>query len=177
MAFEESSLQGKYALEKFGVASGTQISSRTSAVVGKLVMMTTRQDDTTAAALPVVVAITATSPKAAGKLISIVEIAKRDLVARGVPVYQYSALNSRLDEIPRRGNHGDNKIKRGEKGPNAATGGGGGEQDDESSDDAFEVMGQAQGSETKKRNVPVLTVYLATVSVKELKVAFGEQQT
>ncbi|PPJ59187.1 hypothetical protein CBER1_03070 [Cercospora berteroae] len=176
MALEESSLQGKYALEKFGVASGTQISSRTSAVVGKLVMMTTHQDDTTAAALPVVVAITAASPRAAGKLISIVEIAKRDLVARQVPVYQYAALGSRLDEIPRRGNHGDNKTKRGEKGRTAATGGGG-EQDDESSDDAFEVMGQAQGSETKKRNVPVLTVYLSTVSVKELKVACGEQRT
>ncbi|CAK1362967.1 hypothetical protein CB0940_04891 [Cercospora beticola] len=176
MAFEEPSLQGKYAMEKFGVASGTQISSRTSAVVGKLVMMTTRQDDTTAAALPVVVAITATSPKAAGKLVSIVEIAKRDLVARKVPVYQYSALSSRLDDIPRHGNNGDDKTKRGEKG-SSATAGGGGEQDDESSDDAFEVMGQAQGSETKKRNVPVLTVYLSTVSVKELKVAFGEQQT
>lgn len=156
MAFEESSLSGRYDLVTFGVGGGTQISSRTSAVVGKL---STAPSD--GEAKPTVVSLTAAS-RAAGKLISIVEIAKRELVARGVKVYQYNALSSRMTDIPR-------QNKRTQEGEvpvvaNAA---------ESESDDAFEVMGGVQENGTKKRNVPVMTVYLSTASVKELKTAFG----
>lgn len=153
MAFEESSLSGRYVLVNLGVASGTQISSRTSTVVGKL---TASGDDGTNLT---VIALTAAS-KAAGKLISIVEIAKRDLATKGVKVFQYNSLSSRLTNIPR------HKAGVGCGDAEAV-----GEEND--SDDAFEVMGQAQESDTKKRNVPVMTIYLSTASVKELKLAFG----
>lgn len=156
MEFEDSSLSGGYDLVTFGVAGGTRISSRTSAVVGKL--STNSSDGETKST---VVALTAAS-KAAGKLISIVEIAKRELVARGFKVYQYNALSSRMTEIPRR-------TKRAQDGevPVAANA------EASESDDAFEAMGAVQETGTKKRNVPLMTVYLSTASVKELKTAFG----
>ncbi|KAI5360000.1 hypothetical protein Slin15195_G118620 [Septoria linicola] len=157
MAFEDSSLSGRYVLVNLGVAQGTQISSRTSAVVGKL---TASSDGGTKST---VVALTAAS-KAAGKLISIVEIAKRELATKGVKAFQYNALSSRMTDVPRR--------RPGLENGDAESGA-----EDNDSDDAFEVMGQAQESDMKKRNVPLMTIYLSTASVKELKLAFGEQKT
>lgn len=166
MEFEESSLRGMYDLVTLGVAGGTQISSRTSAVLAKLLSTTTTGDETTKTSI---VALTATS-KAASKLISIVEIAKRELLARGQKVYQYNALGSRMTEIPRR-THVETVVTAG----NPA------EESDESEEDAFEVMGGGvaaaapgqESEEMKKRNIPTLKIYLSTVSVKELKLAFG----
>lgn len=165
MEFEESSLRGMYDLVTLGVAGGTQISSRTSAVLAKLLSTTTTGDETTKTSI---VALTATS-KAASKLISIVEIAKRELLARGQKVYQYNALGSRMTEIPR---HVETVVTAG----NPAE-----EESDESEEDAFEVMGGVvaaaapgqESEEMKKRNIPTLKIYLSTVSVKELKLAFG----
>lgn len=167
MEFEESSLRGIYDLVTLGVAGGTQISSRTSAVLAKLLSTTTTGDETTKTSI---VALTATS-KAASKLISIVEIAKRELLARGQKVYQYNALGSRMTEIPRR-THVETVVAAG----NPAE-----EESDESEEDAFEVMGGVvataapgqESEEMKKRNIPTLKIYLSTVSVKELKLAFG----
>lgn len=168
MEFEESSLRGMYDLVTLGVAGGTQISSRTSAVLAKLLSTTTTGDETTKTSI---VALTATS-KAASKLISIVEIAKRELLARGQKVYQYNALGSRMTEIPRR-THVETVVTAG----NPAE-----EESDESEEDAFEVMGGGgvaaaapgqESEEMKKRNIPTLKIYLSTVSVKELKLAFG----
>lgn len=167
MEFEESSLRGMYDLVTLGVAGGTQISSRTSAVLAKLLSTTTTGDETTKTSI---VALTATS-KAASKLISIVEIAKRELLARGQKVYQYNALGSRMTEIPRR-THVETVVTA----ENPAE-----EESDESEEDAFEVMGGVvaaaapgqESEEMKKRNIPTLKIYLSTVSVKELKLAFG----
>lgn len=157
MAFEQSSLSGRYDLVTFGVVGGTQISSRTSAVVGKLSTTPSTDGETK----PTVIALTATS-KVGGKLISIVEIAKRELVARGIKVFQYNALSSRMTDIPR---HPKSTQNGDVPGPANA--------EESGSDDAFEVMGAAEENGTKKRNVPVMTVYLSTGSVKELKTAFG----
>jgi hypothetical protein len=63
--------------------------------------------------------------KASTKLITIVEIVQRDCHVRGIPLFQYTALSSRLVDV------------------------------------------------SVPVNVPVLTVYLSTVPVKELRNAYG----
>ncbi|KJX93775.1 hypothetical protein TI39_contig4258g00008 [Zymoseptoria brevis] len=152
-----------------------------------------------------IVALTAPNPRAAGKLISIVEIVKRELESRkkasevggevkakGGGWWQYTQLKSVVQEVPRERKR---EVKAG------GDGGEGGvdgriEKDDEEEEDAFEVMDPAktngkrkrEGAEfekageveqgdstTKKRAMPVLTVYLSTAPVKELRMAFGEQ--
>lgn len=74
-------------------------------------------------------------------------------------MYQYNALSHEVVEIPRQRGRG---------------GGGGGsvvEGDDE--EEGFETMRADQGGGMKKRAVPVLTVYLSSCAVKELRLAYG----
>ncbi|KAK3048250.1 hypothetical protein LTR09_010411 [Extremus antarcticus] len=154
MQLSETQLSQKYELVKFSVHSSTQISSRTTAVTTQLGTVPAEGSK------PVIVALTARS-KAANKLISIVEIAKRDLSSKGITVYQYNALSSEMTEIPRGGGKAD--------GGNAEVCG---KSEDEG---AFEAMGPEAGA-TKKRLMPVMTTYLTNVAVKELKTAYGEHR-
>ena len=128
------------------VSSSTQISSRTSAVAKHL-------ESNGEGGKTTIVALTAAS-KASSKLISIAEIAKRELVAKGVKIFQYNALSSKMVEMPRK-----SRRKVGE--------------DADESDDAFEVMGEQEDNGMIKRKVPVMTIYLAKTPVKELKTAYG----
>ena len=92
------------------------------------------------------------------KLISVVEIAKRDLHAKNIKVYQYSDLDSEITKRKSKTiteNIESTMIEHG-----AA---------EQCEDDAFQTM---PGKE-KIRAVPVLTVYLAVKSIKDLKAAFG----
>jgi hypothetical protein len=97
----------------------------------------------------------------ANKLISIVEIAKRDLEAKGVKVFQYNALSSEIVEIER---------KPRPKGVGAAPAA---EEGDASEDEAFQTMGAGEEGGLKKRAVPVMTTYLTTQPVKALRTEFG----
>ena len=76
-----------------------------------------------------------------------------DLAGRAVQFYQYNVLTSEMIERdpkqPTNGADEDTKM------------------DGAESDEAFEVMGQPNGS--KKRLVPVLTVYISSSPIKELK--------
>ena len=160
MTLDEGSLQGKYDLVKLSVLTSTQISSRTSAVVAKFSPSGDGIENSDPATThagnnngkPVIVALTAKA-NATNKLTSIVEIAKRDLVSKKIKCFQYNALSSEMVEIERK------SKKRGD--------------DESDSDDAFETMGAVPLSEKKKRSMPVMTVYLATTSVRELKMAYG----
>lgn len=145
----------KWEVKKLNVLSSTQISSRTSAVLTQLT------SERGASEKPIVVSLEARA-KVASKLVSIVEIAKRDLVAKGLRCYQYTGLTSELIEIPR-------EVKKTSKDTMQQ---GAAELDEDESDDAFETMG-AQGGATKHRSVPVMTVYLSTTPVKELKARYG----
>lgn len=158
MSFSESSLQDRYDLVNLSVAGGTQISSRTSTVISKLTS-SSNNNNNEEVQKPIIIALTA-SAKTAGKLISIAEIAKREITAKRGTVFQYNALSSKMVEIPRRTKKGTHRGAEQEG-------------DEVESDDAFEVMGAVPESETVKRNVPVMTVYLSSVSVKELKDAYG----
>jgi hypothetical protein len=153
----DPSWSANYNLIHLGVASGTPIASRTSTILTHLTLPNRpapTDDDPQSPNKIVVVQLTAVA-KASTKLISIVEIVKRDCRVRASPLFQYTALSSRWVDVPV-------PVKDAEP------------LGDDESDDAFEVMGGGGlESEVRRRNVPVLTVYLSTVPVKELRVAYG----
>lgn len=158
MSFDPSTLETKYGLIRINIASSSQISSLTAKVIASL------EEDSEQSEKPTIVIMTAKS-RVASKLISIVEIAKRELEAKGVKCFQYSAVSSQMVELPDRSKDGQKKDDARSMGATA---------DDEISDDAFEVMGDEKpAGGTKIRALPVLTVYLAKASVKELKNAYG----
>jgi hypothetical protein len=198
--FDLSLLAPKYRMTAYQVHSNTAISSRTAAILRLLFPnddnTTTVQDisrernyvagqqeanpskslpasaEPPAQSLPPLVTLTAQA-KTANKLISIVEIVKRE--ARKVnpsnKVFQYTELTSKMIEIPREPPARDKpKTALGDKTASDRDDGSPNEEDE-----AFETMPEPQqaGSIMKLRRVPVLTIYLAAVSVRELKVAFG----
>ncbi|KAK1068279.1 hypothetical protein LTR12_001223 [Friedmanniomyces endolithicus] len=152
MPLDEEALAQEYQVIKHRIISSTQIASRTTTIVSKLTQRATDGEK------PTVVCLTAEA-RVASKLISVVEIAKRDLACKGVKWFQYNALSSHVGEIPRerkeRGNQSsDDAGARGEE------------------NDAFQTMPDPMGA-TKKRNTPVMTIYLSSVAVRELRVAYG----
>jgi hypothetical protein len=149
MAVDEASLERQYDVVQLSVQQSTQISRRAQEIVGKLTA------ETAAGAKPVLLRLQGRS-KAATKLISIVEIAKRDLSSQGISCNQYNALSSVLVDIPR-------QPKKQADAPEVD-----GKGDGEDSGDAFQSIEDPLG-ETKKRNQPVLTIYLSKAWVKELR--------
>ena len=154
MPVDEALLSQKYDLVKLSVINSTSISKRTAAIIAQL-------GDASPKSKIVVIALTAKS-RAANKLISIVEIAKRELATRDTTCFQYNDLICETIEIKRN--------------PNPSSSAGGADKDDDEDDDsenAFETMGAQTEAGLKKRTVPVMTTYLSISSVKELKVALG----
>ncbi|KAI4853680.1 hypothetical protein E4T45_04236 [Aureobasidium sp. EXF-8846] len=145
MAPTTPDLSAKYSVLQLSVISSSSISNRTTSLTSHV--KSTPEDNK-----PAVVALRAKAP-VVNKLISIVEIAKRDLKDNGRKVYQYNALGSELVQSTPAA-----KLVTGE---------------DAMSDDepAFEKTEQR----TTVRSVPTMTTYLSLSSVKELKQAYGEQ--
>ncbi|THX82788.1 hypothetical protein D6D05_03744 [Aureobasidium pullulans] len=143
MAPTTPDLSAKYTLLMLSVISSSNISNRTKSLIEHV-------KSTPADNKPAIVALHAKAA-VANKLISIVEIAKRELKAGGQKIYQYNALGSELIE-----------LKPATK--DAAN-------DDAVSDEepAFEKIEQ----KTTVRNVSTVTIYLSLVPVKELKDAYG----
>ena len=150
----EEVLAEKYNLVKLNVISSTAISTRTAAVIAKL-------QDTHGDGKPNLIVLTSRA-RTASKLVSIGEIANRELAKTGKKCYQYNALSSQMTEIERNDNHGANGSKAVED-----------DQDASESEDAFETMGVQPKTGKKKRLVPIMTTYLCASSVKELKNAYG----
>ncbi|KYG40955.1 hypothetical protein M433DRAFT_8339 [Acidomyces richmondensis BFW] len=150
-------LQQTYELSNYTVRQATKISDGADWIRSRLT------HDAPVDGKPLVLCLS-TKCKSASKLISIVEIAKRELVSKGIKCFQYTALSSELIDIPR------DQPKQ-SKGGNADEEAG---RSDDESDDAFQTMG-AQHSETKKRNMPVISVYLSRESLRDLKGLYGEQ--
>ncbi|KAK3110886.1 hypothetical protein LTR53_014377 [Teratosphaeriaceae sp. CCFEE 6253] len=155
MAVTEETLAEKYTLIRYSVVSSTQIASRVAAIISGLTQQTEQGEK------PVIVCLTAQA-KVASKLVSVVEIAKRDLASKGVRCFQYSALDSRLVDVPRQPRKKANDRTHGDN-------------DAEDPDDDFEVMPDPNGA-TKKRNMAVMAVYLSTTAVRDLRVEYGEQR-
>jgi hypothetical protein len=169
MAFDDATLSETHTITRLSIQSNTQISAKATNVISKL---SSSQDSTTnpdSNAKPPLIILRAQS-RWASKLISIVEIAKRNLESpdSGIKIFQYSSLSSEMVEIER-------KPKT--KGLGAPL------PEGEGSDDegAFQTMGASAPTASsgqdeggmKKRAVPVLTVYLAGRPVKALRSEFG----
>lgn len=148
---EDEKLATKYDLIRLSVISSSSITARTSTLINHL------SSPKTDAARPAVVSLHAKAA-VANKLISIVEIAKRELTAKSEKLYQYSALASEI--VP---------LKKANKPINQNGAAANSEADPESEEDAFQTMGEKE----KIRAVPILTVYLSRVPVKELRDAHG----
>lgn len=162
MAVDEKTLAEHHEIIHISCQSNTQISAKATKIISALSPSKDAPTEPTTAQKPPLVILTAHS-RWANKLISIVEIAKRDLEAKGVKVFQYNALSSEIVEVER---------KPRPKGLSAAPAAA--EDGDASEDEAFQTMG-AGGEEggVKKRAVPVMTTYLTTQAVKALRVEFG----
>ena len=155
MQADETLLTQKYNLVKLNVISSTQISNRTSAVAAKL-------GTASVEGKPVIVVLSAKS-KAANKLVSIVEIAKRELAAQGTNCFQYNVLTSEMTEIKRNARESSDVATEDAARPINGS----------DSEAAFETMGTRDEIGSTKRLVPVITTYLCTTSVKELRTAYG----
>ncbi|KFY48832.1 hypothetical protein V495_00995 [Pseudogymnoascus sp. VKM F-4514 (FW-929)] len=115
-----------------------------------------------------VIVIAWAKAKAAGKLISVVEVVKREIAGEGGVWFQYNGLGEGISGVPR------DKEDGGEEGD--------GEEDVEMEDveeEGFEKMKTRieraiEGTE-KVRSVPVMTVYLSRVRIEALRGAYGEQ--
>lgn len=155
MAADEAILSQKHDLVKLSVASGTQIASRATDVIGCL----SRSPSTDR---PVVVSLYSKS-RNANKLISVVEIAKREMKAKDIKVLQYNALHSETIQLEPK----QKQSNGSDPSPNSANG------EAQDSDDAFETMGERSTDGPKQRVVPVMTIYLSISSIKELKLKYG----
>lgn len=99
--------------------------------------------------------------KSAGKLVSVVEVVKREIGGEGGVWFQYNGLGEGVGGVPREG--------EGE--------GGDGDVEMEMEDEGFEKMKTRieraiEGTE-KVRSVPVMTVYLSRVRIEALREAYG----
>lgn len=138
-----SGLLAGHDLLEINVQGSHQISTRVTFVLSNLAQSNEK-----------VVALTAQST-AINKLISIVEIVKRQRKSESTSTFQYNALSTKLIDIPRP-KQDDTDPKEGNI-----------------SDAASEDFDNGEISQTKKRSVPVMTVYLANQSLKDLRQQYG----
>ena len=161
MAIDEKTLAEHHETIHISCQSNTQISAKATKIISALSAPKEATSENPTTKKPALIILIAQS-RWANKLISIVEIAKRDLEAKGIKVFQYNALSSEIVEIER---------KPRPKGIGAAIPAA--EDGDASENEAFQTMGAGEEGGVKKRAVPVLTVYLATRPVKGLRSEFG----
>ena len=147
----ESKLDAGYNILRLGVISSNSISGRTTLLIKHL---SQKSSDGKHA----VASMHAKSP-VANKLISTVEIAKRDLSKAGQKVFQYSAISFESVNVKR-------TVKDKTLCPENA---GQGDSMADEEDVAFEIMGETE----KRRDIPVLTIYLSLSPIKELRDAYG----
>ncbi|TGO65648.1 hypothetical protein BELL_0999g00020 [Botrytis elliptica] len=123
---------------------------------------------------PHVVLLSAKAP-VAGKLITIAEIAKRELAKTGAKLFQYNVVGELTATIP--SNTAEAEKTADEKDGDTEMKDGG----DEEEEEAFETMKtpfeRALEAENrpKIRAVPTFTLYLSRVRIESLKKMYGEQ--
>ncbi|KAK7542231.1 uncharacterized protein J3D65DRAFT_613055 [Phyllosticta citribraziliensis] len=118
----------------------------------------------------VVVLLQARAP-AANKLISVAEIAKRELEHERRSWWSYVGVKGLLVELGSKDNRKPSKQGGSDASQDA-------EQDESSDaeDDAFEPL-PGQRDQKKVRNVPVMNLYLATKPIPALRTPYGEQHS
>ncbi|KAF2461342.1 hypothetical protein BDY21DRAFT_84090 [Lineolata rhizophorae] len=110
------------------------------------------------------VALLVAPAEAANKLVSVLEVAKRELEENNAPRFQYTAVIGRPAKVE---NRNSNLVQN---------------QDDEmDEDDGFEPMDVErrlkllEGRTIRPPPAPILAVYLSDVQILELKSTYGEQ--
>lgn len=159
----------------------------TSKITRSLDALLKHFDWTNTKSKPNVVMLYAKAP-VAGKLISVVEVIKREIAGtkgentdRSGLWFQYNALGETMKAIPRKVLAAGKEIDEGkEKDVEAMDMDREDEDNDEGIDESvFETMKAvkeriAEGTD-KMRAVPVLSIYLSRVRIEKLKSAYGEQ--
>lgn len=126
----------------------------------------------------VVVQLRAKGP-ATSKMISVVEIAKRQIGLKGEKWYQYNKVEQVLVERKEEGkdSRDDNKKMKEEGNGDGTVELDNKEVEDEEEEEAFETMKtpfeRANEGTAKVRAVPVMTIYLTHARIDELKKAYG----
>ncbi|KAI1098605.1 hypothetical protein F4804DRAFT_119319 [Jackrogersella minutella] len=150
-------VESKYEIQVHSIISSSKIQKKVVTVLRHLTSSATNKPN---------VSILRAKASDTGKLVSVAEIAKRELEKRtddGRIWFQYIALGEEIKEIPRgEGNTIIEETKLGDAG-----------------DDDFEVMKtpfeRAIESQPRLRGVPIMSLFLCRVSVEELKKRYGEQ--
>ncbi|KAI9746263.1 MAG: hypothetical protein M1835_002475 [Candelina submexicana] len=185
-------LEKSHVLNIINVISSSSIKSKVSQVLAVL------EGDSAQHARPPIVVLKA-KPKVAGKLISIVEIAKRQLADNDRAYFQYTSLKPQMVEIAAPIGHGPQE--QGTK-QEAAKEAAKEVEEDEDMDDSFEMITESRGKGdglalrvhdpqepalkaqvlaadpvggSKIRAVPLLFIYMSTKRIQELKGIYGEQ--
>ena len=113
---------------------------------------------------PIVLVLTAREG-VASKLVTIVEVTKRNLNDVKVPWYQYSYIEPKTIEIPRKTSNTDRHENASE------------DDDQDEGQPAFETMlppmERKLMDKPKFRAVPIMTIFLSRSSIKELRDAYG----
>lgn len=155
-----------FTIENMNIISASSIQKKVTRAVDAIVGRTAPKQ--------VVVELRAKAP-VTSKMISVVEIAKRQIALKGEKWYQYSKVEQVLLERKAEGKNlqDSKKTKEKEDGPI--------EQDNKDEEDeeeeAFETMKtpfeRANEGAIKVRAMPVMTIYLTHARIDELKKAYG----
>jgi hypothetical protein len=109
----------------------------------------------------------------AAKMISVAEIAKREIGKEGGRWWQYCCVEGVIQEVKEKAGEGE----KGDGGKRKGMDDGEGKEDSEEESTAFETMKtpfeRANEGETKVRAVPVMSLYLSRVRIEGLRKAYG----
>ncbi|KAF2231238.1 hypothetical protein EV356DRAFT_535663 [Viridothelium virens] len=159
---KELEVLSRYDVRMMSVISSTKIRNK----VQQATQILTSASTEGTSQKPIILALTAREG-VASKLITIAEITKRNLDDKKMPWFQYSCVEPKMVEIER-------KLSNSDKRDNAS-------EDDSEDGLAFETMLSAIErklvAKPKFRAVPVMSIFLSRVPVKELKDAHGVQNS
>ncbi|KAK4999346.1 hypothetical protein LTR66_001592 [Elasticomyces elasticus] len=166
-----TNLSTSYELKSLRIISSSSIAQRTRTIASHLLA-----DGEESHAGKQRVVVVHAKASVAGKLISTIEIAKREFSSRGQRWFQYSCLTSETERI---------KAKHDALSKQALPEALNNEPDDIDTveETAFQTLDEikrhtatsAFDDEPKSRDVPVLTIFLSLASVRPLKETLGEQ--
>ncbi|KAI2463620.1 hypothetical protein F4781DRAFT_113937 [Annulohypoxylon bovei var. microspora] len=147
-------VESKYEVQIHSIISSSKIQKKVTAILRHLASSATKTT----------VSILRAKASDAGKLVSVAEIAKREVEKQtdsGRVWFQYIALGEELKEIPR--DEGNTVIEETRLGD----------------DDDYEIMKtpfeRAIEGQPRLRGVPIMSLFLSQVSIEELKKRYREQ--
>ncbi|KAL7623040.1 hypothetical protein AAE478_006719 [Parahypoxylon ruwenzoriense] len=168
-------IESKHEVQIHSVISSSKMRKKVTSILQYLAPQNNNNDDvdSSTAASETRISILRAKTSDIGKLISIAEIAKRELEKEGNGRgrwFQYIALGEELEKISREeGNIIIEETKLGDAGI------------DRDEKDDFEVMKtpfeRAFEGRPRLRGVPIMSLFLSRVSIEELKKRYGEQMS